>query len=206
MTPHTLEHAREVRVLVVEDERRLRELLLKAIPDMGFRTKATASAEAALEAMEDQVHDIVLLDLNLPGMQGMDFFGQLRERWTNTQVVILTGYGDLEAARQAIRLDVADFLTKPASLGEIERSLERARRRLRGDSSEPMSENDRSATASMPEPDAEVRPLKEVERQLILAALDRHHGNRAAAAAELGISVRKLYYRLAEYERQPLQR
>ncbi len=76
--------------------------------------------------MEAAPADIVLLDLNLPGMTGMDFFRKLRDRWPITQVIILTGFGDLESAREAIRLDVVDFLTKPCHLGELEQALDRA--------------------------------------------------------------------------------
>jgi DNA-binding NtrC family response regulator len=188
---------------VVEDEDRLRDLLLGTIPDMGFRAKAAATGEQALRAMERHACDIVLLDLNLPGMQGLEFFARLRERWPDTQVIILTGCGDLEAARQSIRLEVVDFLTKPASLGEIEQSLERARRRLPEPSTPPGSESHTASPRPPSEDEAEPLELSEIERRHILAALERNHGNRAAAASELGISVRKLYYKLAEYDRRP---
>jgi DNA-binding NtrC family response regulator len=141
----------------------------------------------------------MLLDLNLPGMSGMELFGLLRQRWPQTQVVILTGFGDLEAAREAIRLDVVDFLTKPCSLGDLEVALDRARKRL-GPPRPDVGPD--AGPDSIVSDNAGPPTLDDIERQTILAALERHRGNRAATAAELGISLRTLYYRLAEYQRQ----
>lgn len=189
-------------VLVVEDETRLREMMLKAIPDMGFPVKGTRTAEEGLRIMEQEPQDVIVLDLNLPSMSGLEFCEIVHQRWPQTRVIILTGYGDLAAAQKAIRLQVVDFLSKPASLGDIEAALERARRHRQ-----------QQATAELGEPE-EVIPdeeegepvpavtLEDVERNHILAALDRNKGNRAATATELGISVRTLYYRLAEFQRQ----
>lgn len=188
-----------IEVLIVEDENRLRELLRSAIPDMGFRASEAAGSEEALRIMEQQAHQIVVLDLNLPGMNGLDFFQVLHDRWPDTAVIILTGYGDLEAAQKAIRLEVVDFLTKPASLGELEASLERARQRIVARrSTEPAFDS----ISAPPHDPATAASLRDLERIHILATLERHHGNRVAAAAELGISVRKLYYRLSEYQLQ----
>jgi DNA-binding NtrC family response regulator len=189
----------DLSVLVVEDEARLRELLLRAIPQMGFAPAGARSAEEALRLMEKSPSPIMLLDLNLPGMSGMELFGLLRQRWPQTQVVILTGFGDLEAAREAIRLDVVDFLTKPCSLGDLEVALDRARKRL-GPPRPDVGPD--AGPDSIVSDNAGPPTLDDIERQTILAALERHRGNRAATAAELGISLRTLYYRLAEYQRQ----
>jgi DNA-binding NtrC family response regulator len=180
------------RVLIVEDELRLRELLVDVIPEMGFRAVAVRSAEEAKKLMESDPYEIVMLDLQLPVMGGMDFFEQMRQRWPATQVIILTGFGNLAAAQQAIRLDVVDFLSKPCHLNEVELSLDRAQRRIRETATAPQ-------TPVAPSDDAQT--LADNQRRLIFAALDRHNGNRTAAAAELGISRRTLHYRLREYLR-----
>jgi DNA-binding NtrC family response regulator len=120
----------------------------------------------------------------------MQFLEQIQSRDPKPQVIILTGFGGLEAARQAIRMDVVDFLTKPCPLGELEIALDRASRKL------PRELAARELEAPHVSPHA---TLEELERVHILAALERHHGNRCAAAAELGISERTLYYRLAQY-------
>lgn len=187
---------RTLRVLIVDDEQRLRDLLADVLPDMGYPAVAARSAEEAIRVMENDPRDLVLLDLQLPNMNGMDLFEQLRSRWPSTQVIVMTGFGDLQAARRAIHLDVVDFLSKPCPLSEVEMALERARRRLHaadrgGDSNAPAA----ASQDVMPER----KTLWEVEKQQILAALQRTQGNRTAAAAELGISRRTLHYRLNEY-------
>ena len=63
-------------------------------------------------------------------MDGLTLIEKIRASWPLTQVIVMTGFGDLESAKRAIRLDVVDFLTKPCHLGELEQSIERARQRL----------------------------------------------------------------------------
>ena len=201
-------------VLLVEDESRLREMLTRAIHEMGFVPTAAPQAEAALRLLEqrgERGFDILIVDLNLPGIGGMELLEQARTRWPLTQAIVLTGFGDLDAAKQAIRLDVTDFLTKPCPLGELEVALDRARnRRLQATGAEPRrlessraeatdEPDDEPGTASDPTPS-----LEEMEQRHILAVLEKNHGNRTATAAELGISLRKLYYRLGQYQKQGL--
>ena len=199
------EHLRKPRVLVVDDEARMRDLLLDVLPEMGFSPSAARTAEEAAKLMEADPREILILDLQLPLMHGMDLFREVRQRWPDTQVIVLTGFGALETAQAAIRLDVVDFLSKPCHLSDVEVALERARRRLLGAASglpsgDPEAPQDSEEATEVPE------TLGEVERQQIIAALDRNGGNRSKAAAELGISRRTLYNRLAEYRRTPLDR
>lgn len=196
-------------VMIVEDEGRLRDMLTHAVTDMGFDTASARTGEQAMKMMEQHPADIVMLDLNLPGMSGIELFEQVRSRWPSTQVVVLTGFGDLDSAKRAIRLDVSDFLTKPCALGDIELALDRARHRRLAAldpsylSVEPPPPEQSPAKPAGPTPPAPLT-LEEVERQHILASLERNGGNRTATAAELGISLRTLYYRLETYQRQGL--
>jgi DNA-binding NtrC family response regulator len=169
----------------------LRELLMDVIPDMGFSAVTARSAEEALRIFEADPSEIIMLDLQLPGISGMELFEQIHKRWPETQVIIMTGFGDLDSARQAIRLNVVDFLTKPFHLRDVEVALDRARNRMAAE----LRKSD-PTESSATEPPA--RTLAEAERQVILAALERHGGNRTAAALELGISRRKLHYWLNE--------
>ena len=187
-----------LQVLIVEDEPRMRDLLLRALPDMGYAPRAAKHAEEALRLLAEQTADIAILDLNLPGISGIELFTRIHDRWPRTAVIVLTGYGDLESAKAAIRLDVVDFLTKPCHLGDLETALDRARRRIESLQQKPMP----TWTGDDAKPDSAERPtIADTERKMILDALARNHGNRTTTAAELGISIRTLYYRLAEYEK-----
>ena len=200
-------------VLLVEDESRLREMLTRAIHEMGFVPTAAPQAEAALRLLEqrgERGFDILIVDLNLPGIGGMELLEQARSRWPLTQAIVLTGFGDLDAAKQAIRLDVVDFLSKPCPLGELEVALDRARnRRLKAAGVDPASvasarESAGPAVDEEPAETAAAPSLEELEQRHILAVLEKNHGNRTATASELGISLRKLYYRLGQYQKQGL--
>jgi DNA-binding NtrC family response regulator len=184
----------EVRVLVVDDETRLREVLQRAIASWGFNAQSARSAEEALKMMQASPFDVSILDLNLPGIGGIELFERLHSIYPRHQVIILSGFGDLDSARAAIRLDVVDFLKKPCHLGELELALHRATQRL--------------SPPALPIAPAEPLPadpgptLQAVEREHILASLRKNQGNRTATALELGISRRTLQYKLSEYERQ----
>jgi DNA-binding NtrC family response regulator len=215
-------------VLVVEDEQRVRDMLSKALKEMGFRATLTSSAEAGAKAMAQRRFDILILDLNLPGRGGIAFLESVRQQGKDVQAIILTGFGDLDAARAAIHLDVVEFLTKPCALGSLEVALDRARKRGRGQVvADRAAVEERAATvdramsfevsaASQPaqpvgaaadatdDPAAGGGSLEDLEQRHILGVLQKHRGNRTAAAAELGISIRKLYYRLGEYQRRGL--
>ena len=187
------------RVLIVEDEPRLRELLHRAVSGWGFEVAAARSGEEALRiagANGAPAPHIVLLDLDLPGISGLETFEKLRERYPDLQGIVLTGFGSLDAAKQAIHLDVVEFLTKPAPLGDLEHALDRAIRRVVPPLPEPIIPDDMMAD-DLP---AAGQTLAEVERRHILETLTRNEGNRTATATELGISRRTLYYKLAEYQ------
>ncbi|HSZ58198.1 MAG TPA: response regulator [Tepidisphaeraceae bacterium] len=185
----------EAKVLVVEDEPRLRELLTRALSGWGFATSVARSGEEAIRLTESQPVDIAILDLNLPGKDGLETLRRLRERMPNLQAIVLTGFASIESARQAVHLDVVEFLTKPCHLGELEQALDRALRRIAPTPPAVLDKPD------LPPPTAGMT-LDEVERQHILRALHEHDGNRTATATALGISRRTLYYKLEEYQRQ----
>jgi two-component system response regulator RegA len=187
------------RVLVVEDEPRMREMLVRSVSEMGIPVIGARSAEDAAQLIAREFINIVLLDLNLPGVQGLEFLAQARKKHPNLQAIVLTGFGSLQSAKAAIHLDVIDFLTKPFALDDLDAALSRARQRLQSFAVQPNGPE----SSIFRNDDVTERPttLEEVERQHILDALSRNNGNRAATARELGISERTLYYRLGHYAR-----
>jgi DNA-binding NtrC family response regulator len=186
----------DVRVLIVDDEQRLREVLERAVAGWGFEVAGARSAELALKMMHAEAFDISIVDLNLPNMGGIDLCEKLRDEFPKHQVIVLTGFGDLESAQAAIRLNVVDFLQKPCRLGELEQALHRATQRLAPHQPTIASES----PAAHPAPQNPT--LEDVEREHILSSLRRHDGNRTATAQELGISRRTLQYKISEYQRQ----
>jgi len=119
-------------VLIVEDEKRLREMLHASIVEMGLHPTTAATGESALKLATQQFFALAVVDLNLPGMDGLELCERLHEQRPHIQVIILTGFGDLDAARRAIHLEVVDFLTKPCGMDVLENSLNRARLRWLG--------------------------------------------------------------------------
>ena len=206
-------------VLIVEDEQRMRELLLRSLTNWGFEASAARSAEEAMRTVDQSPPDIVLLDLNLPGMDGLQFFNALRQKQPEVQGIVLTGFASIEAAKQAVHMDMVEFLTKPCHLGEVEQALDRAVRRIAppdppvvpdiataGRNPEGFGGRGGGESANgSDEAEGSPRTLEEVEREHILSTLQRHDGNRTATAAELGISRRTLYYKLTEYQKQGYQ-
>jgi len=204
-------------VLVIDDEQRLRDVLVRGIKQMGYDCIGSPNGEDALRQMRGQARGVAIVDLNLPGMDGMQLFEKLRKGWPAIQVIVLTGFGDLDAAKNAIRLDVVDFLTKPTHLGELEEALTRAWRRIDDAAGldavqlpEPTAEDlaqdeddegehaDASTSGVSPQPG---ESLEDLERRHILDTLARHDGNRRDTAEALGISLRTLYYRLSQYQK-----
>ncbi len=186
-------------VMVVDDEPRMRELLVRALTQWGFGVSSARSGEEAFRMAETSAPEIVLLDLNLPGMDGLECFARLKEKLPRVQGIVLTGFASVESARQAVHLELVEFLTKPCHLGELETALDRAMRRL-------MPTKNTPTPAALHAPGAAGTAtgmtLDEMEREHILATLERNDGNRTASAAALGISRRTLYYKLEEYQRQ----
>ncbi len=198
------------RVLVVEDEGRLRDMLQRAVRDMGFEITCAGSAESGMRILEDRPIDILLVDLNLPGMGGLEMLEIVHRRWQDMQAIVLTGFGDLPSAKRAMHMDVVDFLTKPCALGDLEVSLERARQRRVAKMPQipvlpdpPPEEREPRPLKPVPTPTGHpAMSLEEMEKRHILATLEKNHGNRTVTAQELGISLRKLYYRLGQYQRE----
>ncbi len=102
-----------IRLLLVDDEEDFRSATTAVLERRGFSVKEAASGYEALEAIQYECPDIVLLDLKMPGMSGIETLQKIRELHTSLPVIILTGHGDFEAAVATINLSIVDFLQKP---------------------------------------------------------------------------------------------
>jgi DNA-binding NtrC family response regulator len=188
----------ETRLLIVEDEPRIRELLVRMTGEWGFRATAVWSGEEAVRANAAQAFDVAILDYHLPRMNGMETLKRLRERSPCLQAIVLTAHADLGLAKEAIHLDVVEFLTKPCQRSELEQALDRALRRKAPKEPVPLDVPAEPDVA----PPAHAKTLEDAERELILGSLARNGGNRAAAARELGITRRTLHNKINIYQDQ----
>lgn len=110
-------------ILVVDDEAVVRRVLSDALSQAGYRVRAAASGEAALAMMVDEPAELILLDLQLGDSDGVEVMRTSRERWPQTQVIILTAHGSLASAIAAVRSDAADYLLKPIGVDELRRRV-----------------------------------------------------------------------------------
>ena len=121
------------RVLVVDDDRLIREMTRDALVQEGFRVATAASGREALSRLGDEgPFDLVITDLSMREMDGMELLERIKRASPHTEVIVLTGYASLESALQAMRLGAADYLRKPVSAPEITYGVKRTllRRRL----------------------------------------------------------------------------
>jgi two-component system nitrogen regulation response regulator NtrX len=103
-------------ILIVDDEPGVRTALSGVLEDEGYQVESVDSGEAALERLLRQTYDVVVLDVWLPGMDGLATLARMRERQVEGQVVIISGHGNIESAVRAIKMGAFDFVEKPLSL------------------------------------------------------------------------------------------
>jgi two-component system, NtrC family, response regulator AtoC len=112
-------------VLIIDDEATLARNLAAYLERNGFTARVAGSGEEGLQQFAEFRPDVVLLDHNLPGMSGLDVLERLRQGDAQVPVVLMTGFGGIEVAVQALKLGAADYLTKPVSLGELKLLVDR---------------------------------------------------------------------------------
>src|SRR3990167_9374007 len=110
----------QMRVLVVDGEEPFRILMESELGRMGHSVQCVQSGEEALSALAARDFEVVLLDLKMPGMGGMEALKRMKEAGLSAEVIVLTGHPDIDDAIQAMKLGAYDYLTKPARLSEVE--------------------------------------------------------------------------------------
>lgn len=130
-TAPQLEPANFLNLLIVDDERSIREACREVAQALGFNAYAADSAEHAYRMLESQAFDAVLLDLHLPGAGGLDALRRIKERRPDAIVIVVTGYGTVQSAVQAMKNGAYDYVTKPFSVDELKLLLERVASHLK---------------------------------------------------------------------------
>ena len=112
------------KVLIVDDDETIRDTLYELLNET-YICQTAETAEKALSRLEADEYDLVLTDISMPGLTGLELLGQVRQKYPNTPVIIISGIGDEEHAKGLIKLGAFDFLLKPFSLEVVEKSVQR---------------------------------------------------------------------------------
>ncbi len=127
----TVEERSETRILAVDDDEVIRQLLNEALTMEGYRPTTVPSGEEALQVLETGDFDIIITDISMPGMNGLELIRRTNEDFPDIPKIIITGAGTLEDAIEAIRIGAYDYIRKPLNLGELWIVLNRAVRNRR---------------------------------------------------------------------------
>ncbi len=120
-----------IQFLIVDDQASIRKLCITIGAAQGFDCAEAESAEAALTYLETHSPDIILSDLKMPRMSGLDFLKQVKAMLPRTEIAIMTGYGSIESAVQAMKMGAYDYITKPFRVEELKLVLQRMAEKVR---------------------------------------------------------------------------
>lgn len=165
-------------VLVVDDDDVFRLRLVRALSERGFDAQGARSHEEAMELAKAESPEFAVVDLRLPGKSGIDTVRELKHLDPATTVVLLTGYGSIASAVEAVRLGAVQYLSKPVDVDQV------------------LAAFDGAAPAH---DDASVPSLARVEWEHINRILTDCGGNISQAARLLGVHRRSLQRKLAKY-------
>ena len=113
------------KILVVDDDDTIRDTLYELL-SAEYLCQTAETAEKAFARLEADSYDVVLTDISMPGLSGLELLGHIRQKFPNTPVIMISGIGDQDHAQGLIKLGAFDFLLKPFSLDVVEKSVKRA--------------------------------------------------------------------------------
>lgn len=119
-------NATDSNILVVDDQEVVRKSYLRSLAQTRCNVEAVDNGDEALRAMETRSFDVVMLDLRMPGRDGMSVLKTIKQKWPESEVVIITGYPSIDTAKEAIRLGACDYLAKPVSPDDVIRAADGA--------------------------------------------------------------------------------
>ena len=107
------------RILIVDDDETVRRSYLRSLESMSCQVAAARDGEEALQAMEQTPFDVVLLDMRMPGQDGLSVLRTIKQKWPESEVVIITGYPTVGSAKEAVRLGAFDYVAKPVGPQDV---------------------------------------------------------------------------------------
>ena len=111
------------KILVVDDEKSIREMLMKFLAEKGYRACGAAGGDEALKVLKREKPDVVLLDIRMPGADGIETLKKIKRADKRVGVIMVTAVSEREVAEQCLELGAFDYITKPISLKYLEESL-----------------------------------------------------------------------------------
>ena len=197
-----MSHDLRIQLLVVDDQQSIRKLCCTIGASLGFSCTEAESAEAALTCLQTASPDLVLADLKMENLTGVEFLEQVKRLLPGTEIAIMTGCGTIESAVQAMKLGAYDYITKPFRPEELKLVLQRMAEKVRL-----VEENrflrERLDASAVARPEARLDPqssdLEEMERATIQRVFEEVKGDKALAGRKLGISRATLYRKLKRY-------
>ncbi len=119
------------KILVVDDEDDFRETIVKRLKGRQLDTTGVASGEAALKLLDSEDFDVVVLDVRMPGLDGIDTLKEIKKKKPLTEVIMLTGHASVESGIQGMQLGAFDYVMKPVPLDELLDKMRQAYERKR---------------------------------------------------------------------------
>lgn len=113
-------------VLLVDDEEDFLRTIIKRLAKRGIAAHGASSGEEALTVLATTAHDVVVLDVKMPGMDGIEVLKRIKQSWPTTEVIMLTGHASIDAAMEGMSQGAFDYLMKPADFGDLLYKLEDA--------------------------------------------------------------------------------
>jgi two-component system, response regulator, stage 0 sporulation protein F len=111
------------KVLIVDDQFGIRVLLKEVFEKDGYETYDASNGKLALELIEEKKPDLILLDMKIPGMDGLEILREIRNRDLNVNVIMMTAYGELEMINEAKKLGAIAHFAKPFDIDEVRRKI-----------------------------------------------------------------------------------
>jgi two-component system response regulator RegA len=170
-------------VLVVDDDRTFNSRLCRALADRGWNAQSALDGDAALQIAQSARPNLAIVDLRLPGMNGLDLIQKLHQIDRRICIVMLTGYGNIATALQATKLGASHYMNKPVDADQILEAYERIQ------ATEGAAEADENSVPS----------LAMVEWEYMQRVLAGCNGNVTQAAKLLGLHRRSLQRKLSKY-------
>ena len=113
-------------ILVVDDDKSVRTTFSSVLRKEGYRVTAVENGYEAIKAIDEESFDLALVDLRMPGLDGIEVLEKIKSRRPQTRVIIFTGYGSITTAVEAIRKGATDYLNKPFSPPELKAGVKKA--------------------------------------------------------------------------------